>query len=88
MAALIVWTARQFVLSVRARSSEPAHAHSTLTLRAYREIAAMLKKELDGVYMTASEGRTHFGSLSLKIDGLTAEFHEYLAGEGRAQFRR
>lgn len=84
MAGIAVWAARQFVVSVRHNNTKDDRP---LTVRAYRELADLLKDDLGSHFMSAPEARTHFLNLSAKIDSVTEELHVYMAQQGGQQAR-
>lgn len=94
MAASVYWIARQFILDVmsktrrgaldlRSLSIPPATAapvqHVEMTLSDFRQIADMLKRELNGRYMFADEARKRFEDLENRLEASVEDLKRYIA---------
>ncbi len=84
-----VWIGRQFVLSNAAgrrererviRVAAPAAAPDVpMSLREYKDVSDLLKQELNGRYMQASEARDRFGAVERKIEDLGDSLKIFIA---------
>lgn len=87
----VVWIGQQFVQSVILRNratADPERAIAPpappllapqLTVESYRQIAELMKQELNGRYMFAKEARDRFGSVETKIDGLGRDMKAFIS---------
>lgn len=79
-----VWIARQFVTQTAGPRGDVGPRGLTgqdappMTIRDYRQVAAVMKDELNGRYMLATEARERFAALEEKVDEAKREFIERL----------
>jgi hypothetical protein len=86
MGAMGVWSLRSLIVQVawpKGDRGETGRDGPAMTVRDYREISDVLRKELNGRYMMADEARERFTTLEQKLD---RHAEEVRAGFARCDF--
>ncbi len=84
LGAACVWVGRQFVVTNARRLREPAIRVAApldvpMSLREYKDVSDLLKQELNGRYMAASEARDRFAQVERKIEDLGDSLKVFIA---------
>ena len=84
--AFAVWGLTQFVRQVvgpkgdTGPRGQPGADAQRLTVRDYKEVAEVLRAELNGRYMMAGEARERFAAIEEKLDAHASESREWRRG--------